>query len=117
MKCSTVTGAPSSSLFAFLCAPLAGEAQPPGNVVRVGMLVAAQPRSASFIQAFEHRLRDLGYVEGQNLLIEFRTGEGKAERYPPLARISSRCTSMCSSPQGPRPCCTPQGTPQAQSPS
>ena len=48
------------------------------------MLIAAQPRSASFIQAFEHRLRDLGYVEGQNLLIEFRTGEGKAERYPAL---------------------------------
>ena len=84
MKCSTVR---STILIALglLCAPLAGEAQPPGNVVRVGMLIAAQPRSASFIQAFEHRLRDLGYVEGQNLLIEFRTGEGKAERYPPLA--------------------------------
>ena len=31
-----------------------------------------------------HRLRDLGYVEGQNLSIAFRTGEGKAERYPAL---------------------------------
>jgi putative ABC transport system substrate-binding protein len=49
------------------------------------MLIAAQPRSANFIQAFEHRLRELGYVEGQNLVIEFRTGEGKAERYPTLA--------------------------------
>ena len=49
------------------------------------MLIAAQPRSASFVQAFEHRLRDLGYVEGQNLIIEFRTGEGQAERYPTLA--------------------------------
>ncbi len=68
-----------------LCAPLVGEAQRPGNIARVGILSAAQPRSASFIQAFEHRLRDLGYVEGQNLIIEFRTGEGKAEWYPALA--------------------------------
>ena len=84
MRCGTVR---STILIALglLCVPLASEAQRPGNVVRVGMLIAAQPRSASFIQAFEHRLRDLGYVEGQNLSIEFRTGEGKAERYPALA--------------------------------
>ncbi len=68
-----------------LFVPVSGEAQRPGRVARVGMLSAAQPRSASFLQAFEHRLRDLGYVEGQNLIIEFRTGEGKAERYPALA--------------------------------
>ncbi len=68
-----------------LAVPLAADAQPPGKVARVGMLIAAQPRSANFIQAFEHRLRELGYVEGQNLVIEFRTGEGKAERYPTLA--------------------------------
>src|SRR5574341_364870 len=68
-----------------LLVPLTGEAQRPGKVARVGMLSAAQPRTASFLQAFEHRLRDLGYVEGQNLIIEFRTGEGKAERYPALA--------------------------------
>src|SRR2546428_753265 len=68
-----------------LAAPLAAEAQSAGKVYRVGMLSAAQPRSASFLQAFEHRLRDLGYVEGRTLSIEFRTGEGKAERYPALA--------------------------------
>jgi putative ABC transport system substrate-binding protein len=65
--------------------PLGADAQPSGKVARVGILSAAQPRSASFIQAFEHRLRDLGYVQGQNLIIEFRTSEGKAERYPALA--------------------------------
>jgi putative tryptophan/tyrosine transport system substrate-binding protein len=65
--------------------PLGANAQPSGKVARVGMLSAGQPRSASFLQAFEHRLRDLGYVEGQNLIIEFRTGEGQAERYPALA--------------------------------
>jgi putative ABC transport system substrate-binding protein len=68
-----------------LYVPLNGEAQASGKVARVGMLSAAQPRTASFLQAFEHRLRDLGYVEGQNLIIEFRTGEGKAERYSALA--------------------------------
>ena len=68
-----------------LAAPLAADAQPSGKVARVGMLSAAQPRSASFMQAFEHRLRDLGYVEGQNLIVEFRTGEGKVERYSALA--------------------------------
>ena len=60
------------------------DAQPSGKVARVGMLSAGLPRSASFFQAFEHRLRELGYVEGQNLSIAFRTGEGKAERYPAL---------------------------------
>jgi len=65
--------------------PLGANTQPSGKVARVGMLSARQPRSASFLQAFEHRLRDLGYVEDQNLIIEFRTGEGKAERYPALA--------------------------------
>ncbi len=65
--------------------PLGADAQLSGKVARVGILSAAQPRSASFMQAFEHRLRDLGYVEGQKLIIEFRTGEGKAERYPALA--------------------------------
>jgi putative ABC transport system substrate-binding protein len=64
--------------------PLGADAQPSGKVARVGILSAGLPRSASFFQAFEHRLRDLGYVEGQNLIIAFRTGEGKAERYPAL---------------------------------
>ena len=84
MRCDTVRSIIILAL-GLLCVPLTGEAQRPGKVARVGILSAAQPRSASFLQAFEHRLRDLGYVEGQNLIIEFRTGEGKAERYPALA--------------------------------
>jgi len=75
------------TLASVLCvaAPPTATAQPVEKVVRVGMLSAAQPHSASFMQAFEKRLRDLGYIEGQNLILEFRTGEGKAERYPALA--------------------------------
>jgi putative tryptophan/tyrosine transport system substrate-binding protein len=68
-----------------ICAvPLGADAQPSGKVARIGMLSVSLPRSTSFFQAFEHRLRDLGYVEGQNLSIAFRTGEGKAERLPAL---------------------------------
>src|SRR5437870_13360117 len=84
MRCGTVRSIVILTL-GLLCVPLVGEAQRLGNIARVGILSAAQPRSASFIQAFEHRLRDLGYVEGQDLIVEFRTGEGKAERYSALA--------------------------------
>jgi len=65
--------------------PLGADVQPSGHVVRVGMLNTGQPRSASFVQAFESRLRELGYSEGQNLVFEYRTAEGHAERLPDLA--------------------------------
>lgn len=47
-------------------------AQPPTRVHRLGVL-AINPRSASFIQAFEHRLRELGWTDGKNLAIVFRS--------------------------------------------
>ncbi len=52
---------------------------------RVGVLSTANPRSAPLFQAFEQRLRELGYVERQNLAIEFRNAEGKSDRLPGLA--------------------------------
>jgi ABC-type uncharacterized transport system substrate-binding protein len=67
-----------------LVAPLVAEAQQP-HIPRIGVLVTANPRSSSFIQAFEQRLRDLGYVEGQNIAFEYRNAEGKLERLPTLA--------------------------------
>jgi putative ABC transport system substrate-binding protein len=63
-----------------LAAPLAAEAQQARKVYRVGILSTGNPRSASIFQAFEQRLRELGYVEGQNLAIEFRYAEGKVDR-------------------------------------
>jgi ABC-type uncharacterized transport system substrate-binding protein len=63
---------------------LGAAAQSPTKVARVGMLGGA-PRSSVQWVAFEQRLRELGYVEGQNLVLEFRTAEGKAERFPDLA--------------------------------
>jgi putative tryptophan/tyrosine transport system substrate-binding protein len=70
--------------------PLAARAQNSGKIVRIGMLTTANPRSASFIQAFEHRLRDLGYIEGQNMVIDFRNAEGQVDRLPDLAADLAR---------------------------
>ena len=68
-----------------LVALLAVEAQLPRKGARIGVLSSTLPRSARHFQAFEQRLRELGYVEGQTLAIEFRTAEGQAERLPALA--------------------------------
>ncbi len=69
---------------AMVAAPLEVQAQP--GVVRVGILASGSPRSVPLIGVFEQRLRELGFVEGQNLIVEFRTAEGRAERLPTLAR-------------------------------
>jgi putative ABC transport system substrate-binding protein len=68
-----------------LATPLAPNAQPPRQVARIGFLSSTLARSVRHYQAFEQRLRELGYVEGQNLAIEFRNAEGQAERLPALA--------------------------------
>src|SRR5512133_14340 len=65
--------------------PFAARAQNSGKIVRVGMLATANPRSASFVQAFEQKLRELGYIEGQNMVIDFRNAEGHVDRLPDLA--------------------------------
>ena len=68
-----------------LIAPRVSAAQQPKNVARVGILFPRLSRDAPFLQAFEQRLQALGYVEGHNLAIEFRTAEGHSERLPALA--------------------------------
>jgi len=65
-----------------LAAPLAAEAQQPGKVWRVGVLLAFDSPN---VEAFRQELRKLGYVEGRNLLIEYRSYEGKYDRLPALA--------------------------------
>ena len=65
-----------------LAAPLAAEAQTPGLMPRVGY-VTSNPRTAN-VDAFEQRLRDLGYAIGQNLAVEYRFAEGHADRVPAL---------------------------------
>src|SRR5215510_5374170 len=66
-----------------LAAPLAAEAQQAAKISRIGYL--ATNRSPHFQEAFRQALRDLGYVEGRNLVIEDRNAEGKYARLPALA--------------------------------
>src|SRR5882724_9035526 len=62
------------------------EAQPPKKVPRIGYLGAASPSASSErIEAFRQGLRELGYVEGKNIVIEYRYPEGKPDRLPALA--------------------------------
>ena len=65
--------------------PLAARAQQPGKVARIGYLGAnlvAQPKQP---EAFRQGLRELGWIEGRNIAIEYRDGQGKPERLPALA--------------------------------
>jgi putative ABC transport system substrate-binding protein len=71
---------------AVFVAPLAADAQQPAKVARIGVL--GQPTASTYatrIEAFKRGLRELGYVEGQNLAIEYRWAEAKYERLPGLA--------------------------------
>ena len=64
---------------------LPAQAQQPAGIHRIGILAAP---SASFfsarVEAFRQRLRELGYVEGKTLFIEYRYADGKLERLPDL---------------------------------
>jgi putative ABC transport system substrate-binding protein len=70
-----------------LTVPLGAEAQPAGKVPRIGWLsVSPTPRDPSEnVEAFRRALRELGYVEGRTISIEYRYAEGRQERLPELA--------------------------------
>ena len=75
-------------LLGLVAAPLAVEAQQTAKVPRVGYLnpgSASDPLTQRRLNAFRQGLRELGYVEGQNIAIESRWAEGKYDRYPALA--------------------------------
>ena len=62
------------------------EAQQPKNVPGLGFLGGNSPSVISArVDAFRQGLRDLGYIEGENILAEYRWAEGKADRLPDLA--------------------------------
>jgi ABC-type uncharacterized transport system substrate-binding protein len=61
-------------------------AQQPAKVPRIGYLIATSPSlNAARIEAFRQGLRELGYVEGKSIVIEYRYAEGKLDRIPALA--------------------------------
>src|SRR5712692_2948683 len=68
-----------------LVAPLVAEAQQTGKVPRVGVLGGQSPEISPPILALRQGLSELGYVEGQNIAIEWRWARGNDERFPDLA--------------------------------
>ncbi len=68
-----------------LAAPLAAGAQQAAKIARIGYLATNLTANARLHEAFRQGLRDLGYVEGRNVVIEVRDAEGRNERFPALA--------------------------------
>jgi putative ABC transport system substrate-binding protein len=65
---------------------LAARAQPPAKLPTIGFLVAGTPSShGQWVAAFVQRLRELGWIEGRNIAIEYRWAEGRTERFAEIA--------------------------------
>jgi hypothetical protein len=66
--------------------PLSASAQQPGKLPTIGFLgTPTAPAWSKFIAAFEQRLRELGWIEGRTVAIEYRWGEGRRERFAEFA--------------------------------
>src|SRR5262249_35099477 len=65
--------------------PLAARAQQPATVPRVGILSPAASEAAATLTAFREAIRDLGYVEGQTIALDFRLSKGIMDAIPALA--------------------------------
>src|SRR5947208_17040786 len=73
-----------ATLFALFCLP--AEAQQPTKVPRIGFLGAGSLSAITTrIEGFRRGLRELGYVEGKNVVVEWLSAEGNQDRLPPLA--------------------------------
>jgi ABC-type uncharacterized transport system substrate-binding protein len=80
----TITGFTLCAMLLALC--VSADAQQPGKIPRIGFLIGSSPSAnAARIEAFRQGLRDLGYIEGKNIVIEWRSAEGKVDRFPALA--------------------------------
>ena len=73
-----------------LTTPLTAEAQRTSKLPRVGVLSPFMSASDPFLGAFRQGLRELGYVEGQNVILEYRSSEGTGDRLPGLAAELTR---------------------------
>jgi putative tryptophan/tyrosine transport system substrate-binding protein len=86
MTCRTIALLITLAL-GLLVAPLAATARPAGGAVTIGYLGNSSPSlEPDLVEAFREGLRQLGYVEGQNLIIRYVWAEGQQERYADLAR-------------------------------
>src|SRR5712691_7146508 len=84
---SRAVGCLMTLTLSLLAAPLIAEAQQPKHVHRIGVLsgLGTTPERHPFVEAFLEGMRALGYVEGQNLVLEYRGAVGHYERLPALA--------------------------------
>src|SRR5262245_22587255 len=82
--CRSTIGRMLILVLGILVAPLAAQAQGVGKGFRVGVLFPLAPGEPT-VQAFTQRLRELGYVEGQNLALKVQGAEGQFDRFPGLA--------------------------------
>jgi ABC-type uncharacterized transport system substrate-binding protein len=81
----TIIGCIITFALGCLCvAPLAAVVQQPTHVHRIGVLLGTTPGRDPFVEAFPEGMRALSYVEGQNLVLEYRGTEGEYERFPDL---------------------------------
>ena len=71
-------------MIAFVLVVAVAEAQQPAKVRRIGVLRGDSPPNLS-VETFQQAMRDLGYQEGKNIVIEYRYAEGKVDRLPNLA--------------------------------
>ncbi len=93
MRCSVATIERLRTIVLFviltlglLAAPLPTEAQQAGKVYRIGYISPGFSSGTPVrTEAFRHGLRELGYIEGQNIVIEYRFAERKVNRLPDLA--------------------------------
>ena len=74
----------STLALGLLAGPLPAEAQQAGKVPRIAILSIGRPGPLETIDALRQGLRDLGYIEGQNIIIEYRFAERKYDRFPRL---------------------------------
>jgi putative ABC transport system substrate-binding protein len=79
-----------TSLAGAFAAPLAAEAQATGKVPRIAFLTTTSPGGSPTTDAFVRGLRELGYVEGHNLAVEWRWGRGSTERFSDFAAEAVR---------------------------
>src|SRR5215831_11264002 len=76
----------AATTFALFAAPLAAEAQQAGKMPRIGLLSLTSPSDRPpLLDAFRQSLRELGWVEGQNIVIDYRYAESRVDRLPDLA--------------------------------
>jgi putative tryptophan/tyrosine transport system substrate-binding protein len=81
----SIIGGIVTLILSLLMAPLTSQAQPAAHVPRLGLLMPGSASGyASRLEAFRHGLRDLGYVEGRHITLEYRFADGQADRLPAL---------------------------------